>query len=132
MSDVEDDANSLNGRFSPDFSDRRSIYSYTSSLDREFILKDVHGRVFNNTNEVNPKFGLLPPFLLTDATEFDSLISYLVRLRVVVLPFILRKCPRSRRRRTRATRYSARDAENQDGRTLLAAAARPPHPDPET
>lgn len=33
-------------------SDRQSIYSYTSSVDREFILKDVHGRIINNTNDV--------------------------------------------------------------------------------
>lgn len=33
-------------------SDGRSIHSFGSSVDREFILKDVHGRVLNNTNEV--------------------------------------------------------------------------------
>lgn len=43
---------SSSGRVSPAPSDRESLYSYMSSVDREFILKDVHGRVFNNTNEV--------------------------------------------------------------------------------
>lgn len=43
---------SLNGRFSSTPSDKRSVYSYTSSVDREFILKDLYGRVVNNTNEV--------------------------------------------------------------------------------
>lgn len=46
-------AESFNDRgFSPVPSDQRSIYSYTSSVNREFILKDLHGRVVNNTNEV--------------------------------------------------------------------------------
>lgn len=32
-------------------SDRRSVNSYTSSIDREFILKDIHGRVINATSQ---------------------------------------------------------------------------------
>lgn len=44
---------SFDGRFSPIPSDQRSIYSYTSSVNRESILKDVHGRVVNSTNQVN-------------------------------------------------------------------------------
>lgn len=44
---------SFNGRFSPTTeSDRQSINSYASTIDREFILKDVHGRIVNSTNEV--------------------------------------------------------------------------------
>lgn len=45
-------AEPLNGRFGPIDSDGRSLNSYTSSLDRDFILKDVHGRTINSTNEV--------------------------------------------------------------------------------
>lgn len=29
-----------------------SVYSYASSLDRELILRDVHGRTLNNTSDV--------------------------------------------------------------------------------
>lgn len=34
-------------------SDRDSVFSYTSSVDREFIVKNLHGRIVNNTNDVS-------------------------------------------------------------------------------
>lgn len=43
---------SADGYVGRDDSDRMTISSYTSSVDREFILKDMYGRVVNNTNEV--------------------------------------------------------------------------------
>lgn len=45
------DADSINGRFGPAQSEGRSMHSNSTSVDREFILKDLHGRVINNTNE---------------------------------------------------------------------------------
>ena len=44
--DAEDDV--VGGRSS----DNQSVYSYSSSIDRHLILKNIHGRTFNNTNEV--------------------------------------------------------------------------------
>lgn len=43
---------SPSNRSSPIPSDRMSTYSYTSSVNREFILKDLYGRIVNNTNQV--------------------------------------------------------------------------------
>lgn len=42
----------VNGHTGLEDTDRRSTNSYTSSLDREFVLKDLHGRTINNTNDV--------------------------------------------------------------------------------
>lgn len=47
------DFDSFGGRFSPIQSDGRSTYSYSTSIDREFIVKDDHGRVVNKINEVS-------------------------------------------------------------------------------
>ena len=38
-------------RLSP-VSSNRSVYSYTSTVDQEFVIKELHGRGVNNTNEV--------------------------------------------------------------------------------
>lgn len=54
-----DEPESLDGRFSFVDSDRRSITSYASSADREFIIKDVHGRYLNSRSDVL----LIPSFL---------------------------------------------------------------------
>lgn len=33
-------------------SPRTSVYSYASSVDKHLVLRELHGRIVNNTNDV--------------------------------------------------------------------------------
>ncbi|KAG8951596.1 hypothetical protein FRC04_005883 [Tulasnella sp. 424] len=60
--DINDELDSLSlGRgTSPTPSVARSLYSYHSSVDGSVLLKDVHGRIFNNTTEDEVRQALAP------------------------------------------------------------------------
>ena len=55
----ESDSSSLRRGTSPSPSITPSVYSYHSSVDGSVLLKNVHGRVLNNTVEVISKLLLL-------------------------------------------------------------------------
>ena len=48
--DNNDDAHPSERAVSP----AASAYSYSSSVDSEFMLRELHGRTLNNTNAVSP------------------------------------------------------------------------------
>lgn len=39
-----------------------SVYSYESSVDHQRMLREIHGRIFNNTSEVSGEQAPRPPF----------------------------------------------------------------------
>lgn len=66
-------------------SDRRSITSYTSSVDREFVLRDVHGRVINNTSQVRPTLHV-PRLSVAYTLDIATVLSHAWRVRREGLP----------------------------------------------